>query len=213
MEHPFVQEGPWVDPDAVEPPKRRRWPVVVICVVVVIVAIGVALYVAASHYQPLSQKLDGGYGSEVLTSHGVLATSRVSSDPALGSVWTEPSGSFRVEVVFTLTNVQRFPVTIEKVSPPVIPSGSSDVHVYFDSKPNAQGAYGYKGGPAFTPTTLASEQQLELVIHWDQECVPTSAESGTQTYSGLNVQYSFLSFRHTVGVPIQDLSIGPRATC
>jgi hypothetical protein len=213
MDHPFVEHDEWVSGDSEEPTRRRRWPIVVVSVVVVIVAIGVALYVAASHYQPLSQSLNGGYGSEVLTSNGVLAANRVSGDGALGVVWTEPSGSFRVEVVFSINNVQRFPVTIEKVSPPAIPSGSSDVHVYFDSKPKAEGVYGYKGGPAFKPTTVASGGQLELVIHWNQECVPTSADSGEQTYRGVNLEYSFLSFHHTVSVPIQSVTIGPRATC
>jgi len=62
----------------------------VVSVVIVIVAIGVALYVAASHYQPLSQTLSGGYGSQVLTSNGTLATNRITS--ASNVVWTEPSG-------------------------------------------------------------------------------------------------------------------------
>jgi hypothetical protein len=212
IDHPFVESDEVMSDDA-EVATRRRWPIVVVSVVIVVVAIGAAFYVAASHYQPLSQSLDGGYGSEVLTSNGVLAASRASVEGLQGVVWTEPTASFRVEVVFTISNVQRFPVTIEKVTPPAIPSGSSDVRVFFDSKPGAPGAYGYKGGPSFTPTTLASKGQLELVIHWNEECVPTSADSGIETYRGVNVEYSFVGFHHTVSVPIQNLNIGPRSTC
>ena len=211
MDHPFVENEESMDVESVERQKRRRWPVVVVSVVIVIVAIGVALYVAASHYQPLSQTLSGGYGSQVLTSNGTLATNRITS--ASNVVWTEPSGSFRVEVIVTLNNVQRFPVTIDKVSAPANPSGTSNVRAYFDSTPKLTGAYGYKGGPAFTPTTLASEGQLQLVVHWTQECVPTSAASGATTYTNLPVEYTFMSFHHTVTVPIDTLTISPRATC
>jgi hypothetical protein len=213
MDHPLVDSGEWVG-DADEPRTRRRWPIVVASILIVVVAIGVVLYVAASHYQPLSQTLDGGYGTQVESSSGALATFRAAGTPAdPANIWTEPSGSFRVEVVFSLTNDQRFPITIDKVSPPAIASGTSQVHVYFDSKPKDEGAYGMKGGPAFTPTTLGSGSQLELVIHWNQQCVPTSADSGTSTYTGLFVEYSFLGIHHTVSVPIQDLIIAPRATC
>ena len=214
MDHPFVQNNEWRSEEPDEPQKRRRWLIVVVSVVVVIAAIGVALYIAASHYQPLSQKLDGGYGTQIETLNGTLAANRIVG--AVGSsrvVWTEPSGSFLVEVVFTINNLQRFPVTIEKVTPPAIPSGTSNVHVYFDTKPKGEGTYGLKGGPAFTPTTLASGGQLELAVHWDQQCVPTSADSGTSTYTDLPVEYSFMSFHHTVSVPIQSLIIAPRATC
>jgi hypothetical protein len=215
MDHPFVQNNDWRSEDTDEPQKRRRWWLtVLVSLVVVIVAIGAALYIAASHYQPLSQKLDGDYGTQIETLNGTLAATRIAG--AAGSshiVWTEPSGSFLVEVVFTINNLQRFPVTIEKVTPPAIPSGTSNVHVYFDTKPNGTGTYGLKGGPAFTPRTIASGGQLELAIHWDQQCVPTSAQSATSTYSDLPVEYSFMSFHHTVSVPIHSLYIAPRATC
>jgi hypothetical protein len=213
MDHPLTDSVEWTNDKSEEPPARRRWPVVVVSLLVLIVAIGATLYVAASHYQPLSQSLGGGYGSEVLTAKGVLATNRVSGAGVRDVVWTEPSGSFRVEVVFSLNNDQRFPITIDKILPPAIPSGFSNVHVYFDSKPKAEGFYGLKGGPAFTATTLASKGQLELAIHWDQECVPTSAHSGEETYTALPVEFSFLSFHHTISVPIQSLTIAPRAAC
>jgi hypothetical protein len=212
-DHPFVESDEWTNDQSVDQPRRRRWPIVVTSLAVVIVAIVAALYVAASHYQPLAQNLDGGYGAQILTSKGVLATNKVATGAVSGVVWTEPSGVFHVEVAFSITNLQRFPVTIDKVSPPAIPSGSSNVHVYFDSTAKDEGFYGLKGGPAFTPTTLASGGQIELVIHWDEQCVPTSADSGEQTYTGLPVEYSFVSFRHTVNVPIQNLTIAPRATC
>jgi hypothetical protein len=214
MDHPLVDSGEWEGDDADEPRRRRRWPIVVVSVLIVIVAIGVALYVAASHYQPLSQTLDGGYGTQVVSNSGVLALNRVTGTAGdQQTVWTEPSGSFRVEVIFSINNDQRFPITIDKVSPPAIPSGTSNVHVYFDSKPKDEGAYGWKGGPAFKPTTLASEGQLELVIHWNQQCVPTSADAGIHAYSALPVAFTFLSFHHTVSVPIRDVVIAPRATC
>jgi len=213
IDHPFVDSGEWSKDESDEPRRRRRWPIVVTSLVMVLVVIGAALYVAASRYQPLARTLDGGYGAQILTSKGILATNRVASGAVNGVVWTEPSGEFLVEVAFSLTNLQRFPVTIDKVSPPAIPSGTSNVHVYFDSKAKDEGFYGLKGGPAFTPTTLASGAQIELVIHWNEQCVPTSADSGEQTYSGLPVEYTFVSFHHTISVPIQSLTIAPRATC
>jgi hypothetical protein len=214
MDHPFVQNDDWRTEESDEPLKRRRWLTVLVSVVIVIVAIGAALYVAASHYQPLSRKLGGGYGSQIESLNGTLAANRtigVAGNSHM--VWTEPSGSFLVEVVFTINNLQRFPVTIEKVLPPAIPSGTSNVHVYFESKLGGHGTYGLKGGPTFTPSTLGSGSQLELAIHWNQQCVPTSADSGTSTYTALPVEFNFLSFHHTVSVPIQSLVIAPRATC
>jgi hypothetical protein len=213
MDHPFVEndESSGDQPD--EAPKRRRWLTVMVSLVVVILAIGAALFVAASHYQPLSQTPGGGYGSQILTSNGALATHQYTSAKNDNIVWTEPSGTFHVDVIVTINNVQRFPVTIEKVMAPPNPSGTSDVRVFFDSKPKLIGAYGYTGGAAFKPTSLASEGSLQLVVHWNQECVPTSAASGATTYTTLPVEYSFMGFHHTVTVPIDGVTISPRTTC
>lgn len=213
IDHPFVDNDDMLVDDDDLASGRRRWPIVVISVVVVIVAIGAALYLAASHYQPLSQSLGGGYGSQVLTSHGSLATNRIVGGAADKVVWTEPSGTFRVEVIVTLNNDQRFGVTIDKVLAPPNPSGTSNVQVFFDSKGSATGFYGYKGGRAFRATTLGSKGQLQLVVHWNQQCVPTSAASGATTYTTLPVEYTFMGFHHTVTVPIDTLTITPRSTC
>jgi hypothetical protein len=209
MDHPFIDsDEPASDEtdDFDEPHHRRKWPTVVVSLVVVVLVIGAALYEAASHYQPLAQSLNGGYGAQVLTSSGALADSP-------SAAWTEPSGSFRVEVIVTLNNDQRFGVTINNVLAPANPSGTSNVHAYFDSKGNGQGVYGYKGGPAFKPTTLASKGQLQLVVHWSQQCVPVSAQSEATTYTSVPVEYTFIGFHHTVNVPIQRLTITPRTTC
>ena len=212
MDHPFVEpDEPSGDP--VSETTRRRWPTVVVSLVVVIVAIGAALFVAASHYQPLSQTRGGGYGSQILASNGSLATHRYTSAANGDTVWTEPSGTFRVEVVVSLNNVQRFGVTIDKVLAPPNPSGTAHVRVFFDSTPTLVGAYGYKGGPAFKPTTLPSKGSLQLAVHWTQACVPTSAASGSTTYTTLPVEYTFLGFHHTVDVPIDAVTIAPRSTC
>jgi len=213
MDHPFVENDELMGDEADELPKRRRWPTVVVSFVVVIVAIGAALYIAATHYQPLSQTLAGGYGSQVLASNGALAAHQYTSTQDGDNVWTEPSGTFLVEVIVSLNNVQRFAITIDKVMAPPNPSGTSDVRTFIDSKPKLVGAYGYKGGPVFKPTTLASKGSLQLVVHWNQECVPTSAASGTTTYATLPVEYTFLGFHHTVNVPIDAMTIAPRATC
>ena len=212
-DHPFLDHD---DPliDEVEPPRgRRRWPMAVVSVVVVVVAIGAALYLAASHYQPLSQVQSGSYGSQVLTSNGSLATHRIVGGAAGQVVWTEPSGTFRVEVIVALNNYQRFGVTIDNVLAPANPSGTSNVRVFFDSKGNDVGFYSYKGGPAFRPTTLGSKGQLEFAVHWNQQCVPASAASGATTYKTLPVEYTFMGFRHTVSVPIDTLTITPRSSC
>jgi hypothetical protein len=213
MDRPFVDGDESAGEDIDEPRARRRWPIVVVSFVVIIVAIGAALYVAASRYQPLFQGLSGGYGSQVLTANGSLAASRVTGAGESDSAWIEPSGAYRVEVLISLNNLQRFGVTIDKVMAPPNPSGNTDVHVYFDSKGNGEGVYGYKGGPAFKPTTLASKGELELAVHWTQQCVPASASSNATTYTSLPVEYSFMGFRHTVTVPIEKLTIDPRATC
>ena len=206
MDRPFIDSDDRMSDEIEEPRHHRRWPSVVASVLVVVSVIGVALYEAASHYQPLSQSLNGSYGAQVLTSSGSLANSP-------GAAWTEPSGSFRVEVIVTLNNDQRFGVTIDKVLAPANPSGTSNVHAYFDSKGNGLGVYGYKGGPAFKPTALASKSQLQFVVHWNQQCVPVSAQSEATTYTSLPVEYTFMGFHHTVDVPIQKLTITPRTAC
>jgi hypothetical protein len=213
MDHPLVDsdESLVVDDDGRH--TKRRWPIVVVSVVVLVVAIGAALYLAASHYQPLAQTFNGSYGSEILTSKGSLATNRDLGGPTDKVDWTEPSGVFRVEVIVTLNNDQRFGVTIDKVLAPPNPSGTSDVHAYLDSKGRSLTSYGYKGGPAFKPTTLGSGSQLELVLHWDQQCVPASASSAPTTYTTLPVEFTFMGFRHTVAVPINTLTITPRPSC
>ncbi len=213
MDHPFVDTDESQIEDSEEQSTRRRWPAVVVSIVVVIVAIGGALYFAASHYQPLSQSFNGGYGSQILASNGALATYRAEGGAHDAVVWTEPSGTFHVEVIVTLNNDQRFAVTIDKVLAPANAAGNSDVRAYFDSKPKVAGAYGYKGGPAFQATTLASGGQLQLVVHWDQQCVPASAASHPTTYTTLPVEYTFEGFRHTVSVPIDTLTITPRPNC
>lgn len=211
-DHPFVDTDDALTDDDDVASKGRRWPIAVVAVLIVVVAIGATLYLAASHYQPLSQSLGGGYGSQVLSSNGSLATN-VMAGGGTREIWTEPSGTFHVEVIISINNDQRLGVTIDKVLAPPNPSGTSHVEVFFDSKGTTEGFYGYKGGPAFHPTTLASKGQLELVVHWDQECVPNSAQSGATTYTTLPVEYSFMGFRHTVNVPIDALTIRPRATC
>jgi hypothetical protein len=213
MDHPFVDtdDAPINDDDVAS--GRRRWPIVVISVVIVIVAIGVALYFAASHYQPLSQSPGGGYGSQVLTSNGTLATNRYAGGAASRVIWTEPSGTFQVEVIVTLNNDQRFGVTIDKVLAPPNPSGNSNVRVLFDSKGSAIGFYSWKGGPPFRPTTLGSKGELQLVVRWNQQCVPASASHSATTYTTLPVEFTFLGFHHTVTVPINAITIKPQSTC
>jgi hypothetical protein len=206
MDRPFIDSDEQRIDEDEEPRYRRRWPTVVVSLLVAIIVIGVALYEEASHYQPLFQSLNGSYGSQVLTADGSLASSH-------GAAWVEPNGSFRVEVIVTLNNEQRFGVTIVKVLAPQNPSGTSDVHAYFDSKGNAGGIYGYKGGPAFEPTSLGSKGQLQLVVHWTQQCVPISADNSVTTYTFVPVEYTFLGFHHTVNVPIQPVTIAPRTTC
>jgi hypothetical protein len=211
MDHPLVDSDEWMGDEDAEPRAKRRWLVVVVSVLIVIVAIGAAVYVAASHYQPLSQTLNGEYGSQLLTSNGALAINHPQGANDLN--WTEPSGSFRVEVIVTVNNDQRFGVTIDKVLAPPNPAGNTNVRAFFDSTTTKQGAYGFKGGPAFTPTTLASKGQLQVVLHWTQQCVPKSAASGATTYQSVPVEYTFEGFHHTVNVPIDTLTISPRTTC
>jgi hypothetical protein len=213
----FRTDQPWVDSadSSTEVPsetaKRRRWPVVVTSLLVIVVAIGVAGYVAASHYQPLAENLEGSFGTQLLASNGSLAASRVGTNQNM--IWTEPAGSFQVAVIVSLNNTQRFGVTIDRVLAPANPSGTSNVHVYFDSKGSDEGFYSYKGGPAFTPSSLPRGGSLTLVIHWNQQCVPSSAQAAATKYFVLPVVYSFLGFRHTVNVPIEPVTIDPRSTC
>jgi hypothetical protein len=211
MDHPLVDSDEWMSDEDIEPRTRRRWPIVVVSLLIVIVAIGAVIYVAASHYQPLSQTLNGEYGSQVLSSNGTLAVNHPVGTNSVN--WTEPSGAFRVEVIVTVNNDQRFPVTVDNVLAPANPAGNTNVRAYFDSTKAKQGAYGFKGGPAFTSTTLASKGQLQVVLHWTQQCVPMSAASGDTVYTSVPVEYTFEGFHHTVNVPIDTLTISPRATC
>ena len=211
MDHPLVDSDEWMGDEDTEPRTRRCWPIVVVSLLIVIVAIGAVIYVAASHYQPLSQTLNGEYGSQVLSSNGTLAVNHPVGTSSVN--WTEPSGAYRVEVIVTVNNDQRFPVTIDNVLAPANPSGNTNVRAYFDSTKAKQGAYGFKGGPAFTPTTLASKGQLQVVLHWTQQCVPMSAASGETVYTSVPVEYTFEGFHHTVNVPIDTLTISPRTTC
>ena len=213
MDRPFVDHDESEIEESEGPRSGRHWPIVVVSIIVVIAAIGVALYLAASHYQPLSQNLSGGYGSQILGTNGALATNRIAGGADGRVVWTEPSGTFHVQVIVTLNNVQRFGVTIDKVQAPANAAGNTDVRTYFDSKPNLVGGYGYKGGPLFKTTTLASEGQLQVVVHWDQQCVPASAAESATTYRTVPVTYTFMDFRHTVNVPIDALTIAPRPNC
>jgi len=213
MDHPLVDHDDGELDESDEAPGRRRWPIVVVSIIVVIAAIGAALYVEASHYQPLSLVYNGEYGSQILTSNGALAVNRIVGGPHDKVVWTEPKGTFLVEVIVTLNNDQRFGVTIDKLVAPANASGNTNVRAYFDSKPKHPGAYGYKGGPPFKVTTLASAGQLQFVVHWNQECVPASASKSPTTYTSLPVEYTFMGFRHTVSVPIDTLTITPRPNC
>ena len=212
IDHPFVESDEVMSDDA-EVATRRRWPIVVVSVVIVVVAIGAAFYVGGESLPaalPKPRRRLRLRGPDV--ERRVGGESRVGRRPAgrgldrAHRVVPRRGGLHDLERP-TLSRHHR---EGHAAGHPLGLVGRARV---LRLKPGAPGAYGYKGGPSFTPTTLASKGQLELVIHWNEECVPTSADSGIETYRGVNVEYSFVGFHHTVSVPIQNLNIGPRSTC
>ena len=130
-------------------------------------------------------------------------------------IWTEPSGSFRVEMMVTLNNDQRFGVT-DRQGPRRRRTRRARPTCTRTSirRRRRQGVYGYKGGPAFTPTTFASEGQLTLVCTGINSAYRRRREERRTTYTSVPVEYSFMGFHHTVNVPHRQISsITPRATC
>ena len=80
MDHPLVDSDEWMrDEDRRAAHAGDVGPSWWSRLVIVIVAIGAVIYVAASHYQPLSLNLEGEYGSQVLSSNGSLARESTSS--------------------------------------------------------------------------------------------------------------------------------------
>jgi hypothetical protein len=68
----------------------------------------------------------------------------------LGLSGTNPPGSYKAAVQFTLNNYGSFPITIDEVLSPWAPGYNTHFQTFFDSKNLDEGFYGYRGGPIFT---------------------------------------------------------------
>jgi hypothetical protein len=180
----------------------------------VVAVIGISVLIWADHYQPLSQTLGGGYGSRILTMSNQLAphsygTYGQQNDDE--TIWSEPAGSYKAAVQFTINNDGSFPITIDQVQTPWAQGYNTHFHTFFDSKNLDEGFYGYRGGPIFHSTTLPGHDDLTLVMHWTARCIPGANETSTITTT--NVTYSLLGIHHTVSVPLQPVEIKYRSTC
>jgi hypothetical protein len=183
-----------------------------------LLAISVVILISASvwgdRYQPLSQSLGGGYGSQILTMNGKLAhnTNGTLHDLNIpGTIWNEPADSYKAAVQFTLNNSGPLAVTVDRVLDPWTEGYNTHFQTFFDSRQLDEGFYGYRGGPIFHSTTLPSHDELTLVLHWTARCIPGAGT--TTTMSSVQVTCTFLNFQHTVSVPIKPFEIKYRPNC
>lgn len=199
---------------AARPSEHRRLYVVTLVLSFVLAITAIPVLIWAGRYQPLSQSLGDGYGSEILTTANQLASRTDGTYGPLddsGTIWNEPAGSYKAAVQFTLNNYGSFPITVDEVLSPWAQGYNTHFQTFFDSKNLDEGFYGYRGGPIFHPTTLAGHGELTLVMHWTARCIPGAGETTTLTTT--QVTYSFLGMKHTVSVPLQPFEIKHRPAC
>lgn len=203
-------------PNALSPSRRRRALTVTGVIAMVILATGLA---SAYRYQPLLQTRQGEFGSYVVawnsskvdhtTINAISQTSSAVPGPVIEVIWTEPTGAYNVEVVATINNSGSHAVTIEGLGAPAPGVPKSHLTAFFH-KP---GSYGSEGGAPFHPFTLTAHSSKTVVVDYTQICSPSSAGASYLSHTQMPVTYSFLGFRHTVGVPINPYVIKRRPSC
>ena len=167
----------------------RRRIVLVASVLVLLAALGAVggLYAWVRAYTPLDVFGDG-------PGHGVVAT----REPALGSggrrVFLVRDRSDHVaEAHFSLTNVGRWPITIESVVvPPHTLYGPSVYPVALRRQAGQRRYRGYDIPTApFTPTRLGHHQLLELFVRYRLNC-SHAAHDTSSSNATLELRYRYL---------------------
>jgi len=203
----------------VSPPSRRKRVLIVVGVVaVVVVAAGL---VSAYRYQPLSQAYHGEFGSTVSAWNGskvAHATAQITgqltptvSGPITEDIWKEPTGAYNVEIVVTINNSGPHAVTIDGFGSPA-PGVAKRFLGYTLIESGSYGSAGSKSIP-FKSFSFAGHSSKVVVVDYTQPCTPSSAGASITSYTQMPVTYSFLGFRHTVGVPIDPYVIKRRSSC
>jgi hypothetical protein len=210
-------------------PKRmiRRIGNGVLVAVVVVFLAGVAW---AHNYNPLAQSFQnvkGEFSSYVASANGTKALSTISSvpgQPVSQQLWSEPSGTFSVEVETEIDNNGSRAVQITSIGKPDFGYKVSDYRVSFfrDQK------LGSEAGANFHPFSLAGHAERMIVVDYSQSCrtsasAATSISSGTITGTGssvimpgmssLPVTYSFLGFTRTDYVPVMPFALQTPQVC
>jgi hypothetical protein len=190
---------------------RPLWAVLVVAVVAVLVGVGWAFT-----YNPLAQtwqNINGEFYTHVENTNGKEAHytfSSIPDSPVSEQVWSEPSGTFSVEVETEITNTGSHAVRIDQVDKPDFGYKTSGYRVsFYKNSPT-----GSVAGTPFHPFTLAGHAQKMVVVDYSQRCV-TSGTAGTEIFglSGLPVTYSFFGFSHTVDVPVMPFVFVARQVC
>jgi hypothetical protein len=112
-------------------------------------------------------------------------------------LWIEPTGAYDVEVVVTINNSGSPVVTIDGFGSPA-PGVAKRFLSYFSYK---SGSYGLEGGPPLPSFSLAGRSSKVVVMDNTQVGTPSSTGASYLSYTQMPVTYSFLGFRHRVGVP------------
>lgn len=187
---------------------RRRLVTVASTALALVVILVVAGLTAAYKYQPLFIGYQGQYGSYVVASNGSPArhtTTQVTasltptvSAPVTEYLWREPKGTFTVEVIVTINNVNSLPVVIDGFAPPVSGASTSNLRAYFYKS----GSLGSQGGTRFHPFTLGGHANRVIVVDYSQRCVSSTQGQSNSPVGYLPVHFTFFGFNHTVSIPI-----------
>lgn len=212
--HPVSDASPGVSP----PSRRKRVLIVVGVVAVVVVAAGL---VSAYRYQPLSQSYQGEFGSTVSAWNGskvIHTTTQITGQlshtvpgPITKGIWTEPTAAYNVEVVVTINNSGPQAVTIDGFGSPA-PGVAKRFLGYSLIESGSYGSAGSKSIP-FKSFSFAGHSSKVVVVDYTQLCTPSSTGDSITSYTQMPVTYSFMGFRHTVGVPIDPYVIKRRSSC
>ena len=199
-------------------PRQRRQRALVVAGAVAVLVVATGL-VSAYRYQPLLQTYQGQFGEQVVAWNSSRVThtfTQISDQVAANTggfiyedIWTEPTGAYNVEVVVTIDNVDSRAVTIEGLGAPAPGVPKSHLTAFFYKS----GSYGSEGGTPWHPFTLAAHHSTTVVVDYTQVCSPAGAGASYTSYTQMAVTYSFLGFRHTVGVPMDPYVIKRRRSC
>lgn len=175
----------------------RRWWIGI--ALVAVITSGLSLEAWASHYQPLSLNLSGGYLDSVVALSG-QAPVKLSEGTSAPFTWKLTDGRYRVSILFAADNGNSLAVTI---SPPqIVPGVPNPVSWHLESNRST------KQSP-FVSARVAGHWYREIVFTTTYNCTPWSkgnpnATGHETTYvTTLPVVMSFWGNQHTLELPVQ----------